>query len=168
MPNINRHHDKTIMKTIAKIAALALVIPAASAQTERRELRLEDCPQAVRATIEANARGGRVEEVDFIGIDGKEIYIAEVELPKDRDLKVYVSGSGSLAKTLEDITLAEAPEAVQKAARELGGAIDDVDKEIAAGKTSYHVEIDRHGEPDLDVVIAADGTILTRTEEADD
>lgn len=156
------------MKTIATFAALAIAAPLATAQTERRELRLEDCPPAVRSTIETNARGGRVEEVDHISIDGKEIYIAEVELPKDRDLKVYVSGTGTLAKTLEDITLAEAPEAVQQAARGLGGSVDDVDKEIAGGKTSYHVEIDRHGERDLDVVIAEDGTILSRTEEADD
>ena len=28
--------------------------------------------------------------------DGKQIYIAEVDLPRDRDLKIYVSGNGGI------------------------------------------------------------------------
>ncbi|QJE98014.1 hypothetical protein [Luteolibacter luteus] len=156
------------MKTIATISVLALATSFASAQTQRREIRLADCPQAVQSTIQSNARGGHIDEVDFISIDGKEIYIAEVDLPRDRDLKVYVSGNGTLSKTLEDIALREAPEAVRNAVQGLGGTVDDVDKEIAGQVVTYHVEIERHGARDLDVVVSSDGTILSQTEDADD
>jgi uncharacterized membrane protein YkoI len=156
------------MKNLATLTVLALSTAFASAQTQRRELRLADCPQAVQATVRDNARGGHIEEVDFIGIEGKEIYIAEVELPRDRGLKVYVSGNGSLVKTLEDLSLREAPEAVHSAVQGLGGTIDDVEKEVTGQVVTYHVEIERHGARDLDVVVAADGTILSQTEEADD
>ena len=157
-----------IMKTIAIITVLALTTAIASARTQRREIRLTDCPQAVQSTIQGNARGGHIDEVDFISIDGKDIYIAEVELPQDRDLKVYVLGNGTLVKTLEDIALSEAPEAVGKAVHGLGGTIDEVEKETAGQAVTYHVEIDRHGAPDLGVVVSADGSILSQTEEADD
>lgn len=156
------------MKAIAIITVLALTTAIASARTQRREIRLTDCPQAVQSTIQGNARGGHIDEVDFISIDGKDIYIAEVEQPQDRDLKVYVSGNGTLVKTLEDIALSEAPEAVRNAVQGLGGRIDDVDKETAGQVVSYHLEIDRHGAPDFDVVVSAEGSILSRTEEADD
>lgn len=139
----------------------------AHGQTQRRELHLSDCPQAVQATVQANTRGGQIDEVDFISIDGKDIYIAEIDLPRDRDLKVYVSGNGSLVKTREDTLVREAPAAVRSAVQGLG-AIDDVDKETTGQTVTYHVEIDRQGARDLDVVVAADGTILSQTEDNDD
>ena len=156
------------MKTIATIAALALATGIATAQTQRREIRLSDCPQPVQATIQQNSRGGHIDEVDFISIDGKDIYIAEVELPRDRDLKIYVNGGGSLVMTPEAIALRETPAAVRRAVQGLGGTVDDVDKEIAGQVVTYHIEIDRHGARDLDVVVAENGTILSQTEEADD
>ena len=51
-----------------------------------------------------------------------------------------------MIKTREDAALSDAPDAVQDAVKKLvpaGGKVDDVDKEIAAGKVTYHVEIDR-------------------------
>lgn len=156
------------MKTIPTLIALACTTAFASAQVERREVRLADCPPEVQTTVNDNARGGRIDEVDVIGIEGKTIYIAEVELPRDRDLKIYVSGNGALVKTLEDIALREAPEAVRTAVQGLGGSVDDVDKETNGETVTYHVEIDRTGEPDLDVVLAVNGAILSQTEEADD
>jgi hypothetical protein len=44
--------------------------------------------------------------------------------------------------------------------------VDDVDKETAGQTVTYHVEIDRHGAPDLEVIVSADGAILKQTEEA--
>lgn len=156
------------MKTIPTLIALACTTAFASAQVERRELRLDECPHPVQATVNANARGGHIDEVDLIGIEGKTIYIAEVELPRYRDLKVYVSGNGALVKTLEDISLRESPEAVRTAVQGLAGSVDDIDKETNGETVTYHVEIDRAGDPDLDVVLTVNGAILSQTEEADD
>jgi uncharacterized membrane protein YkoI len=156
------------VKTIKTLIALAFTTGLASAQVERREIRLTDCPAAIQTTVEAHARGGAVEEVDLIAIDGKQIYIAEVDLPRDRDLKIYVSGNGALVKTREDILLSDAPEPVRSAALALDGSVDDVDKEVTGNTVTYHVEVDRHGMADLDVVLAADGKVLSQTEEAGD
>ena len=155
------------MKTITILSSLLFAASLAQGQTQRRELRLSECPQAVQSTVQGNARGGQIDEVDLISIDGKDIYIAEINLPRDRDLKVYVSGNGSLVKTREDILIREAPAAVRSAVQVLG-IIDDIDKETAGQTVTYHVEVDRQGARDLDVVVSADGSILSQTEENDD
>lgn len=155
------------MKTIATITILALTTVLASAGIERAELRIEECPAAVRTTVEAHARGGVVDEVDLIAVEGKEIYIAEVELPRDRDLKIYVSGNGSLVKTREELSLRELPAFIRDVTREYGGTLDDVEKEVAGGKVTFHVEIDRKGMRDLDLVLNAEGGVIRETEEND-
>jgi uncharacterized membrane protein YkoI len=155
------------MKAITTIAVLALSTALASAGIERAELQIEECPAAVQATVEAHARGGVIDEVDLIAIEGKQIYIAEVELPRDRDLKIYVSGNGSLVKTREELSLRELPAFIGDVAREFGGTLDDVEKEVAAGRVTYHVEIDRKGMPDLDLVLNAEGGVIRETEEND-
>lgn len=155
------------MKTITTLSVLALTTALASAGIERAELRIEECPAAVQTTVEAHARGGVIDEVDLIAIEGKEIYIAEVELPRDRDLKIYVSGNGSLVKTREELSLRELPAFIRDVTREYGGTLDDVEKEVADGQVTYHVEIDRKGMPDLDVVLNAEGGVIRETEEND-
>lgn len=153
---------------IATLAALALAAPFAAADLERRELSIHDCPAAVQATVEAHARGGHIDEVDFIAIEGKSIYIAEVELPRDIELKVYVNGGGTLVKTREEVPARAVPAFVRSAVRDYAGTIDDVEKENAGGKVTWHVEIDRKGLPDLELVLNAEGGVLSETEVADD
>lgn len=132
------------------------------------DLRLNQCPAAVQATIQEHSRGARIDDIDRIGIEGNVIYRAEIDLPNDQDLKLYISGNGALLKTLEEITLTEAPEAVRRVAQQQGGTIDDVARETKGQAVTYHVEIDRRGQPDLDLVLGADGAILSRTEEGGD
>ena len=155
------------MRTSLSIIAICCTIVTATAGGERRDLLLQECPQAVQTTVRENARGGHVDEIDLISIDGRVIYRAEIDLPRDRDLKIYVDGDGALMMTKEEILPRELPEAVLLAARALG-AVEDVDKESNGRTITYHVEIDRAGQPDLDVVFLADGSISSQTEEADD
>lgn len=155
------------MTTLQIITTFAFTTMLASADIERRELLLEDCPGSVQTTVRANARGGVIDEVDLIAIEGKQIYIAEVELPRDRDLKIYVSGNGSLVKTREELSLREMPAFIRDAVREYGGTIDDVEKETSGRTVTYHVEIDRKAIPDIDVVLSAEGAVISETEEND-
>jgi uncharacterized membrane protein YkoI len=155
------------MKTLQTIAIIALSSTFALAEYEK-EVRLDDCPSPVRETIIANSREGKVDEVEIITIEDKKIYIAEVDLPRDIGLKVFVNGDGSLLKTREDVRKDEIPAFIGEVARELGGTVDDVEKETATGKTTYHVDIDRTGAPDLDVVLDASGKVIEKTEEAGD
>jgi len=145
----------------------SLFLAAACLTAGARDIQLHECPASVQSTIEANTRGGVIDEVDLISIEGKEIYIAEVDLPQDLDLKIYVSGNGSLVKTREDISLKSMPSFILPAVREHGGTIDDVEKEIAGGTVTWHVEIERKGIPDMKVVLNAEGGVISETEDRD-
>ncbi len=150
--------------TLFSIALLSLAGHAAAA-----EVRLADCPPAVQATIQQNSRDGRIDEIESYSIQGKMLYVAEVELSGDRDLKIHVAADGALMKTREDSTLTEVPEAVRKAVEGKlnGGVADDVDKETAGQTVTWHVEIDRKGAPDTNLTIDSEGKILTESEEHD-
>ncbi len=151
------------LKTILATGILALAAPAYA----DNDIRLDECPAAVQKTILDNARGGKIDEIDVIRIEGKTLYIAEVDLPRDRDLKIHVAGDGALIKTREDISLATVPEAVRDALESYGGKIDDLELETANGVATYHAEIDYNGQPDLEVTVAADGRVLREVEDDD-
>jgi hypothetical protein len=155
------------MKTSLPIIAICCTIVTATAEGEHRELGLQECPQAVQTTVRDNARAGHIDEVDVINIEGRMIYRAEIDLPRDRDLKIYVDRDGALMMTKEEILPRELPQAVLNAAHALG-PVEDVEKESNGQTITYHVEIDRAGQPDLDVVFLADGSISSQTEEVDD
>lgn len=102
-------------------------------------------------------------------IDGRTIYLIEVEVPK-KELRLLVDSDGTLLKAREELTVAEIPGAVQDTSAKLvpeGGEIDDIDKEVAEGKTTYIVQIDRPKAPDLLLVVAEDGTLISQTEDDD-
>lgn len=155
------------MKLIQTIAIVGLTTTFASADLER-EVRLDDCPAAVRETIVANSRDGRIDEIDLIAIGENKMYIAEVDLAQDTDLKVYVNADGSLVKTREDVRNQEIPAFVNTIVSELGGRADDVEKETTGKTVTYHVDVDRTDAPDLEVVIDGQGKVLSKTEEIDD
>lgn len=154
------------MKTIP----VYLTIAACAVSAHAAEVRLKECPAPVQTTIQENARGGHIDEIDSFAIGGKTLYVAEVELPGERDLKIHVSADGTLVKTREDAVLKDAPEAVRKAVESKlgGGKADDVDKETTGKIVTFHVEIERTGSPDLNLVIDSDGKIVSETEEAGD
>lgn len=153
-------------KNLFLTLAVASLMPLASSFA--KDVLLADCPAAVQEIIRTNSRSGKIDDVKLITVDGRSMYVAEVDLPGDRDLKIHVSGTGALLKIREEIPQSEAPAAVLEAAKKLvppGGKIDDVDKETSDGKVTYEVEIDRPKAADLKVVFQADGSILSQREE---
>ena len=152
-----------------KTTLLSIVIASLAGHAAAAEVRLADCPPAVQTTIQQHSRDGRIDEIESYSIQGKMLYVAEVELAGDRDLKIHVAADGALMKTREDSTLAEVPEAVRKAVEGKlnGGVADDVDKETAGSSITYHVEIDRKGAPDTNLTIDSTGKVLSETEERD-
>ena len=141
------------MKTLEALILIALA--GSTLNLKADDIKLERCPAAVQDTIRANARDGRIDDINAITIEDRALYVVEVDLKDDKDLKLHVGSDGKLIKTREDAALSDAPDAVQDAVKKLvpaGGKVDDVDKEIAAGKVTYHVEIDRPNAADLDAV----------------
>lgn len=156
------------MKTKSLILSLAAVSLLPLAPLSAKDVPLSSVPAAVQEIIRSNSRSGKIDDVKQITVEGRTLYVAEVDLPGDRDLKIHVSGTGSLLKTREDIPFSEAPAPVQEAAKKLvpqGGKVDDVDKETANGKVTYEVEIDRPNAKDLKVLFSAEGAILSQREE---
>ena len=151
------------MKPLPILTLIALTTAASA-----RELALPECPQPVRSTIESNARGGMVEEVDWVAISGREIYVAEVELPHDADLKIYVAADGGLIKIREDLALSEAPREIRDALGGFGGRVDDLDRETEGTKVTYFAEIERRGEPDLQLTLDHTGRVTRQAEDHDD
>lgn len=135
-----------------------------------KDIPLSKCPQAVQETIRRYSRGGKIEEVESLRIQGRQMFIAEVELAGDKDLKIYVLSSGTLVKTREEIKLDDSPATVQEATRKLvppGGHVDDVTRTTESdGAQTYEVEIERPGTGDLTIVFSPDGVILSRKEKS--
>lgn|SRR5690606_2809851 len=78
-----------------------------------------------------------------------------------RDHEVIISPEGKVLRHEEELASYSLPDAVKKAIEtEFGGyRVDDVKKIDAGGTITYAVDLDsRHG--DLDVIFAADGTIV--------
>lgn len=151
--------------------AITLIALTGFAHAGSREVRLTECPAAVQATINANLRDGTIDEIESYAVENRSLYVAEVELPNGRDLKIHVAADGKLVKTREDSVLSESPPAVQKVVEGMlanGGRVDDVDKEIAGKSVTFHIEIERPGAPDLQVALSNDGKIISEKEEIDD
>lgn len=146
----------------AGLFSLAFVAPALA-----REIKLTDCPQPVQSAVTSNARDGRVDEIEMVQIEGKTVYIAEIDLKGDVDLNLHVAPDGKLVKTVEDIRLSAAPEAVRSALKALGGHVDDLDLITAGSTVTYDADVERHGQADLDVIVSADGKIIRQTEDRD-
>ncbi|MGA7391741.1 MAG: hypothetical protein WBL40_10000 [Terrimicrobiaceae bacterium] len=121
------------MKTLEALILIALADSTLNLRAD--DIKLEQCPAAVQDTIRANARDGRIDDINLITIEDRTLYVVEVDLKGGKDLKLHVGSDGKQIKTREDAALSDAPDAVQDAVKKLvpaGGKVDDVDKEIAA------------------------------------
>lgn len=152
------------MKASIPIMISALfTLPASAA-----ELTLDQCPAAVQETIRKNQRGGRIDEIESHQVEGKTLYVAEVDLPDRKDLKMHIAADGTLIKLREDLALADLPSTVRAVVNQHlgGGRVDDVEKEVAGETTTYQVEIDHSGTtPDLRLWISAGGELLQKKED---
>jgi uncharacterized membrane protein YkoI len=160
---------KTSRKTLLALPA-ALFFTALTATPALKaddDLTLAACPAPVQETIRQNLSGGQVDEIDRVSVAGRTMYVAEIERPgDDNDRKVYVSGEGSLIKIRDEIRVNELPAAVTTAAQAFtanGGKLDDADRELENGRTTYHVEIDHKDDSqDLKVVFSESGEVLSQ------
>lgn len=134
------------------------------------EIKLEDCPDVVRETVGQHQRQGRVDEVESYNIQGRALYVVEIELPTRRELKLHISPDGTLVKMSEEVSLAELPDVVRAVVEEkaAGGTLDDLEKETMGKVVNYRMEIEREKMPDVDLLLDAAGGILSEKEEADD
>lgn len=153
-----------------KLPILITALFATASFALAEDIRLEDCPPAVQQTIQANLRDGKLDDVKVIKVEDRTLYVADVDLPNGEDVKVHINGEGKLLKTVEDLPPGSLPPAIAAAAEKIanGAKLDDIEKIVTDGVTTYRVEIDRKGVPDLRVIFDESGAVLSQKEEAKD
>lgn len=158
-PATNRNN---IMKK-ALITTALLVIPAIA---QAREIRYSNCPAEVKATVEKNLDGGRVDnEVEFRKVNGASRYIVEIEGPGRVDRTLLIGPKGKLEGEAIDIRFRDRPVEVRNAVRGLmksGWRVDDVDRVVEGGVIRFHVEIDRPSARDLQFTLTPTGEVVKR------
>lgn len=145
------------------LTCIAALTAPLHADPEGQDIRFDDCPAKVKATIRANTAGGIIDDVEWLRIDGRKIYIADIDISGSRDRELFVLGNGNLLKIREDMPFRKLPEAVKKTVKTFAGRVDDVDLEISGGTKTYQIELDRYGKPDLNLLLSETGEVLDKT-----
>ena len=93
-------------KTLLTITALAALPGLAFAKDHKKKAGVQvywkDVPAAVQTTMQSNAAGGKVTEVETETVNGVVYYYAEVKGTDHKWTKIYVTESGALMKVEPD------------------------------------------------------------------
>jgi uncharacterized membrane protein YkoI len=145
--------------------------PRGPVSARMQTMKIEDVPAAVRSTIEKQAAGRKVADIDKETWKNKTVY--EVEFDQTgRNEQIHIAEDGTIVKADKPATsgakgllmgtqLNDTPPAVQKTIqREANGLeIADIDKERRSGRTIYEVEFKNPGR-NIEIHVAEDGTIV--------
>jgi uncharacterized membrane protein YkoI len=135
-------------------------------------LKLEQLPAAVRATIEKEAAGREIADIDEETWNNQKVYEVEFREP-GLNSQIHVTADGKLVKVDDEKSnplkrlfagtqLEDTPAAVQSTIkREVGNhRIVDIDKERRTGRVVYEVEVEGGTEGKYQLHIAENGTIV--------
>jgi hypothetical protein len=95
----------TTLKPFLWIGIVFLIVSSASAKTRKSPAALvnwKDVPAAAQATIETNAAGGKVREIEKHATNGLTSYRAEVKGTDGKWSKIYVQEAGDLIRVEPD------------------------------------------------------------------
>jgi uncharacterized membrane protein YkoI len=177
-----KKHWKLI--SLMAVVCLALCIGAVAtkqAMDGETEVSIEEVPAAVKATIDAEAEAGTIEEIEMETENGQTVYEADVIID-GQEIEIRVAPDGTLlGKETEDdegddddedeeeVSLDDVPEAVKETIlREAGDAeIEELVKETEDGQTVYEAEFKANGQ-EIEIEVAEDGALLEREIEDDD
>ena len=134
-----------------------------------KDVSLSEVPQAVRATIERELKGIKIDDLERDKDDGKIVYEVDAE-NDDREIKLKIAEDGTLLEREEEIDEDDLPAAVLSAVKKSVGDIDfdDIEKRFVRGrKTIYRIKGDK-GNLEIELKIAEDGTILDKDVKRED
>jgi hypothetical protein len=133
-----------------------------------QETKFADCPAAVRKSLEAQAKGAKIEKVvKETGDDDQVVFWAEVKL-NGRPYAVGVLEDGTLSELNlavdnAEVPLEGCPAAVQVTLKNesFGEKIAHVGKDVKYGVTIYETTVAHKGKSYV-VVVAEDGTLVEK------
>ena len=133
-------------------------------------MKLADVPEPVRKTIQMEAKGREIADIDRETWKGRTVY--EVEFAQTgRNAQIHVAEDGTIVKDdragkglkglFMGTQLEDTPPAVQATIKREAGTreIADIDKETRSGRTVYEVEFKQPGR-NVELEIAEDGSIV--------
>ena len=177
MSTLNR-----ITITTAIAAAIVLLYPSSGSAGIFDDVELKDLPAAVQKTINEQAAGGKIREIERETEDGTTFY--EVDITKNgKRMEFKVGETGKLLtqpmsgaeragqkvrdKTSglidNDLTLEQlSPEAQATVKKETaGGEISEIEQEKEDGLTFYEIEFEKDGE-DREIRVDQSGKVVKR------
>jgi hypothetical protein len=138
------------------------------------EIKLSDCPPAVRKTFEVEAKGAKIPNVTKEkDADDETVYWADAELG-GRTYAIGVLEDGTLTEMNlavedEELALDHCPAAVRATfrAEAFGEKVDTVGMDLKYGVTIYETVV-KHNGKSYQIVIAEDGTLVEKVLVIDD
>jgi hypothetical protein len=135
---------------------------------DEQELKLADCPAAVRKSLEAEAKGAKIESITKETNDDEQtVYWAEVKL-EDQPYAIGVLEDGTLSEFNlavdgADFTLDRCPAAVQLTlgSESFGEKIKSVGKDKKYGVTIFETVVEHKGRS-YQIVVAEDGMLVEK------
>jgi hypothetical protein len=150
---------------VATVISLGLV--SANPPQDAQEIKLSDCPAAVRKTLEAEARGARIASVLKDKGDDRTVYWTQVAIA-GKSYAIGVLEDGTLSElnlAVDDAALPfeRCPAAVQATFRReaFGEAIKEVGKDVKFGVPVYGSVVQHRGKA-YQIVVAEDGTLVEK------
>ena len=146
---------------------LALTMMAAAVEDEQ-DVKLADCPAAVQKTLQAEAKGAKIEAVTKTTEDDETTFRTVVDLGGKR-YGIEVDEEGTLIEVSlqveeEEIKFFDCPAAVQKTfrAESHDSKIDRVTRDVKLGGTIYETVVAIAGKP-YEIVVGEEGTLIEKT-----
>jgi hypothetical protein len=151
---------------IVTAASLGLAVGLARAGASQ-EIKLSDCPAAARKTIEAEAKGSRVEAVHKEKEEDATVYWAEVNIA-GRTYAIGILEDGTLTEMNlavddADVPFDRCPAVVQATFRResFGEQVEAVGRDMKYGITIYETVVAHRGRS-YEIVVAEDGTLVEK------
>ncbi|MHC4346902.1 MAG: PepSY domain-containing protein, partial [Planctomycetota bacterium] len=154
------------LKRIAFLLILSLCISVAGA----KDVPLSELPEAVRVTIEREAKGFEIDDIDRENDDGKIVYGVKAESQDGRRNEMVVAEDGSLIKKDEQLRGEDLPGPIAEAVRQSVGDVVffRIRRTVSVGgEVKYDIEADTE-ESEIVLQIAGDGSIINKDVKAID
>jgi uncharacterized membrane protein YkoI len=187
-----RFKSSTILIGLLVLALCCAVVAVGFAEKgdQDQKLTIEQLPPAVRATLQAQAQGNPIQDIEKETEDGVTFYSADI-IQGDKKLGVEIAENGQLLNSEpeaiksekeesgEENEAAEAdevevsfdqlPPAVQATLKaEVGaGTIDGIEKDTKDGADVYSADVTKADGQKYDIEIAADGKLINSELEKD-
>jgi uncharacterized membrane protein YkoI len=186
-----KHKYLTIISLLV-LVSLVLCIGAVATQRikeKEEELSIDQVPDAVKATILAEAGDGTIKEIELENENGQTFYEADVIID-GQEFEIKVAPDGKLlGKEIDDedgddddeddengddenevlVSIDQVPDVVKATilAEAGDGTIVEIEMENEDGQTIYEADVIIAGQ-EIEIKVAADGTLLGKAIEDDD